>query len=95
MKRLYDIKKDDLFATGAYNLVAHDELDTIVGTYKKDEELLAGVFSFKGKTGNVDISGTGIEDGKYKNLINDEKVLVSKGHIDISNAPVIIKKTVQ
>lgn len=87
MKRLYDIKQDEIFAKGVFELQAFDDEDTVVGTYKTEDRVVIGVFSLKGKTGCVPV---GLKDGVYKNAINGEDVIVQDGVMDIKNAPVII-----
>ena len=88
MSRLYEIKKNELFTDGAYNLKAYDELDVIVGSYEKNDSKLTGVFSFKNKNGIV---ACDLADGVYTNLISGEEVTVKDGYIDMKCAPVIIE----
>lgn len=89
MKKLYDIKKDEIFAVGAYNLKAYDEFDTVVGTYVNKDEKIIGVFTFEKHDGFMD---TDIEDGVYTNLITGEEVMVEEGRIDLEFAPIIMRK---
>ncbi len=89
MKKLYDIKKDGIFATGAYNLKAYDEYDTVVGTYEDKESKVIGVFTFERHDGFM---VTDIEDGIYTNLITGDEVMVEEGRIDLEFAPIIMRK---
>lgn len=91
MKKLYDIKEDEIFARGVFELKAFGEIDVVVGTYKLDKRVVYGVFSFKNKAGNVPV---GLLDGTYKNMITGEDVIVENGMIDVKTAPVIIEGTV-
>ena len=88
MARLYVAKKDELFATGIYNLKAFDECNTVVGTYEKGDSKITGVFSMKNNEGSVEVD---LPDGKYTDLIYGKEVEVADGKIDIVVAPVIIK----
>lgn len=88
MSRLYEIKKNAIFADGAYNLKAFDELDTLVASYEKNNSKLTGIFSFKNKEGMVCCE---LEDGEYNDLISGKNVAVKDGKIDIMVAPVIIE----
>lgn len=91
MKKLYDIKQDDIFAKGVFELKAFDEIDTVVGAYRMGERVIAGVFSLKGKVGVVPVR---LADGIYKNMITAEDVLIKDGMIDIKSAPVIVEGNV-
>lgn len=87
MKKLYEIKKNSIFITGNYKLVPYDDLDMVVVYYEKDNEKLTGIFSLKGKCGEVSVE---IKDGEYINRIYDEKVIVKNGKIHVKNKPIII-----
>ncbi len=89
MSKLYSIKKDKIFANGAYTLKANDEMDVVTGTYTYKDDKLCGVFSFNDATGLAD---TDFEDGEYINLINDKKVIVENGKVDVTAAPIIMRK---
>ena len=88
MTRLSRIKKDELFATGIYNLKAFDECNTVVGTYEKCDSKITGVFSMKNNVGSVEVD---LPDGKYTDLIYDKEVEVAGGKMNIAVTPVIIK----
>ena len=91
MRKLYDIKQDEIFAKGVFELNGFDELDTVVGAYRMGDRVVVGVFALKGKMGNVPVR---LADGSYKNLITGETVAVVNGEIDTTNAPVIIEGVV-
>lgn len=88
MRKLYDIKKDEIFAKGVFELKAFDKEETVVGAYRMGERVVVGIFSLKGKVGMVPVR---IADGSYKNMITGEDVVVENGMLDIKNAPVIIE----
>lgn len=88
MKKLYDIRKDKLFAEGVYNLNACDYLDALVAEYRMEDEKIVGIFSFDNKEGSVSVE---LEDGIYRNLLDDREINVVNGELDIISAPVIIK----
>lgn len=89
MKRLYQIKKDELFTIGDYKLKAIDKSSTVIGYYEKNDESIVGIFNLKGISENVPVN---LDDGIYINQINDEKILVTSNTISTTGYPIIIKK---
>lgn len=89
MKRLYQIKKDELFTIGDYKLKAIDKSSTVIGYYEKNDESIVGIFNLKGISENVSVN---LDDGIYINQINDEKILVTSNTISTTGYPIIIKK---
>lgn len=87
MKKLYKMKKAPIFVDGNYKLVPCDDLDVVVAYYERNNERLTGIFSLKGKSGEVSVE---LEDGEYINRLCDEKVIVKNGKININNKPIII-----
>ena len=102
MKRLADIKKDPLFADSSYRLsvIAYDTICAVHTKNSSDEteadesETAVGVFSFTGKPCLAELPKEGeksvLEDGGYKNLINNEIVTVSEGRVQFAGEPIII-----
>ena len=88
MRRLYDIKQDEIFAKGVFELAAFDECETAVGAYRMGKRVVVGVFSLKGKEGMVPVR---LADGTYKNMINGKDVIVSGGLVDVKGAPIIME----
>lgn len=88
MKRLYKIKKDSLFAIGDYKLKAINRSNTVIGYYEKNSEVLLGIFNLKGISEKVCVD---LKDGLYKNIINNEEILVQDGIINTLGDPIIIR----
>ncbi len=89
LKKLYEVKQDEIFAKGVYELKGIDELDTVVGSYRMTGRRILGVFSLKNKPGFLEID---LPDGNYENIITGENVVVENGKIDTAMAPVIIEQ---
>ena len=87
MRRLYDIKKDPLFATGTYHVKAAPR-DILVATYEKGEQKMIGVFSVRGESSLVDVD---IPDGTYENLLGGTAE-VHDGRLATAGQPIIIRK---
>ncbi|WP_339315787.1 hypothetical protein [Paenibacillus sp. FSL R10-2734] len=75
-------------ANGICSLRASDADDIIIGTYTWGEQELAGVFSLKGKSAEVNIE---LPDGVYLNLINGSNVTVTQGKLHSIAEPIIIE----
>lgn len=87
MKKLYKIKKNDIFIDGSYSLYADEDMQTVIGYYEKGKEKVIGVFSLKGLNGEVKVN---LQDGEYINEIDNEKVIIKNGKIKISSKPIIL-----
>lgn len=89
LKRLGEINKlidmNDL-----YTLTAHDELDTVVGTYKNEDEQVQwlGIFNLKSAKGEVPVD---LEDGEYENLVTGKIVEIRDQKIEVRENPIIIQ----
>lgn len=88
MKKLYSIKKENIEPNAIYDLEAFDECDTVVGTYKKDNSTLVGVFNLNKGKGQVSVD---IEDGEYINLLNNKRIIVTDKKVNVNVAPAIFK----
>lgn len=87
MKKLYNMKKFILVRNGEYNLVADDDLDSVVGYYKKENAMLVGIFNLKSKTGKLKVE---LKDGIYTDMINNNQIQVINGYIDLNSEPIIL-----
>ena len=103
LKRLAAVKKNPVFADGAYSLKALDEQDILVGTYeevcgKSGGSLgeahgnkgirLVGIFSFRGRAAEVE---TELPDGTYCNSVDETEVTVKDGKLLCQGEPVILE----
>ena len=86
--KLSDIKKDEIFATGIFDCKAYEN-HTVVATIEKGDRKAVGVFALQGATSNVRMP---LEDGLYKNLIDDSEVEVFRGGVQCYGEPIIILK---
>lgn len=89
MKKLYSIKKDEIFANGVYNLTAYDEHNTIVGTYTDGDTTMTGIFTFEKYEGFMEVD---VPDGIYINMLDGNEVMIEDGRVDLEFTPIIIKK---
>lgn len=88
MKKLYEIKKENIVGNGSYDLVAYDECETVVGSYKKDNSTLVGIFNLNKGMGQVTVD---IEDGEYINLLNNQHIIITDKKVNVNVAPAIFK----
>ena len=87
IQRLSKIKKQNIFTEGNVNLLHNVDVAVLSYTYKN--QFLVGIFNLENKQQiNVPLS-----DGVYKNLLNNEKITVSNGKIELDNYPVMIETT--
>jgi hypothetical protein len=86
MKRLYEIKQDQLFADSTYRTKTYED-NVIKAIHSRGDKKLIGIFSFKGEPGIIPIHAA---DGSYKNLIDGSKVEIMHGYISLKGEPVII-----
>ena len=103
--RLGEIKKEEIFAFGRYKIHKMPAIDVIYASYLQGNELVIGIFNIGLKVGEIDLSihdgsytsnGShasymSIEDGEYKNLIDNTKVKISKNKIELSQKPMILR----
>ena len=87
MKRLAEIKRDEIFTDSVYHVKSQDER-FIVATHEKCGRKALGVFSVKSsEPGYVEVD---FPDGIYINLIDDKPVEVFRGGIMCHGDPIII-----
>ena len=87
MKKLYDIKKDPIFAEGSFK--AKEVKDGVIEAKRQSgNDVIEGIFDLESVGGLVRIT---MPDGIYENLIDGEKYQVTEGYISIHGEPVIIK----
>lgn len=83
---LAQIKREYVpFVNVPYELVAFDEIDTIVLYYKDTVQKRIGIFNLKHCEGSVQID---VPDGEYTNLINNNNFVVYQGKMDLTDTPV-------
>jgi hypothetical protein len=75
-------------AHGVCRLTAYEGDGIVAGMHTWGERKLAGVFSLRGKQGDVEL---GLPDGDYINLIDVSAVTVAEGKLHCSGKPVIIE----
>lgn len=87
MKKLYEIKKNNMFKDGNYKLVSDEKLQVVIGYYEKGNNKIVGIFSLKGNSGDVEVD---LKDAQYTNLFNNSLVKVKNGCIKFEEKPIII-----
>lgn len=90
LKQLYKVKKLPVVAKSSYHLSADDMLGVVVGEHKEIQgsDRLLGIFSFEGKSGQVDIN---MDDGVYINLADGKEIRVHNRKVDLKACPIIIE----
>lgn len=86
-RRLYEIKKEPLFAEGNYEMQVIGE-DAVFAACSGKEQKMAGIFGMKGKSALLRVP---LPDGCYKNLIDDSAVEIQMGMLRFTGRPIIIK----
>lgn len=84
IKRLNEIRKDQLFTDGIFNL---ENKEKAVLSYNNRKDYLLGVFNLEDDKSLV----VPLKDGIYTNLINDDEVVVKDNLINNLKEPIIIK----
>ena len=87
MRKLYEIKKKEIFRNGFFEC-RETEDNVIYAVTENSKEKLIGLFSLDPKKRSVK---TDIEDGIYKNLIDDSEYRSDSGVIKLNGTPVIIE----
>ncbi|MFA9396771.1 MAG: alpha-amylase family glycosyl hydrolase [Clostridiaceae bacterium] len=88
LKSLSDIKKNNIFAYGNYDIQLIDA-KVIVLKYTFKDEFSIGIFNVEKEKGSIQID---ILDGNYKDILNGNDILILNGKIELKDYPVIIKK---
>ncbi|MBQ3797941.1 MAG: alpha-amylase [Butyrivibrio sp.] len=87
MKRLYEIKQDELFADSTYRTKTYED-NVLKAIHSRGKRKIIGIFSFKGEAGIIPINAP---DGVYENLIDGSSIEVMHGYISLSGEPVIFE----
>ncbi len=96
--KLSKMKKDEIFAKGKYKIHKCPAKDVVYITYKLDNRWLVGIFNLKNYSGEISLN-TSSEgyfeipniNGAFKNIFNEETVVVENGNIKISKEPIIFE----
>ena len=85
ISRLSFIKKNYIPSVNVYHhMEAYNELDSVVMYYNDSIEKRIGVFNLKHQEGHIPVNAP---DGEYENLINEEKIIIRNGTLDIRSTP--------
>ena len=87
MRRLYDIRQDDIFTDSAYSVQALGHDDVIFAQHRHGDDRLVGLFPIKGQPCVVHAD---VPDGRHVNLIDGTVVVAEQGLVSLSGASVII-----
>lgn len=87
MKKLSDIRRDEIFANSDYSVSAVGE-DVLVAVHKTLNNKITGVFPVKASSTLVSVD---VPDGTYTDLISGEKAEVKFGMLSVLSEAVIIK----
>ena len=87
IRRLAQLKRDPLFADGAFSLTALDSQGAVVGRYAGEGRALTGVFPLRGMCAPLPVP---LADGTYEDLIGGAPVTVTGGTLDPRGRPVLI-----
>lgn len=99
LKKLADIKKNEVFAKGYYKGYADEENQIITAKYcmgdigNCDNIKAYGIFAMKGSKAYKEdgiYTKCELKDGEYTNCINDKIVIVKDGKVQAGKEPVII-----
>lgn len=85
MKKLSEIKRNEVFAKGIYKLTSYKE--NVIGYYKQSDKTIIGIFNLKGKSDKISVN---LKDGIYTNEINNEKLKIENGTLNTNGYPIII-----
>lgn len=86
LRRLYEIKKDPLFADSRYEVTAMPH-DVLLAAHRKGERELLGIFSLRGESALVPAAAP---DGVYCNLIDSRGIEIFDGMLRTDGEPIII-----
>lgn len=87
-KRLEQLKIDPTFSSEHYHLTRDKECGSLYGYYQEGQERWVGIFCLRGAEASMFID---IPDGKYRNIIDNENVLVENGRVTLHGMPLIFK----
>lgn len=87
LARLYTIKKNPLFANSRYEVCALPN-EILHATHSASGSQMIGIFSVSGRSGVIKV---GLTDGVYRNLIDNQEILVREGSIVCMGEPIILE----
>ena len=87
IKKLIQIKKDKIFASGNYQILKNKKIGVVEGNYLYEDKNLLGIFNLERKTGNYPVN---LKDGKYINLIDENEIEVKDNKISLTFKPLMI-----
>jgi len=87
LSSLYSIKKHEVLTDSRYEVTALPN-DIIYATHKYKNTQLTGIFSVKGQSSLI---STKVEDGIYKNLIDNSPICIKAGKINSKGKPIIFE----
>jgi glycosidase len=88
LKTLGKIKKNEIMATGFYEIHIANDKDVILASYKLKNKVLIGIFNVDKLQGSISVN---VADGEYTNLTDATVVVVNKGMVELQNKPVIFE----
>lgn len=88
MKQCYKLKKDPILTKGIYT-IHETNLEVVHISYQTQDKTLECVFNIGNVEGNIP---SVLQNGEYKNLFDNETILIHNGMLQIGSNPIIIKK---
>ena len=88
IKKCAILKKDEILSKGVYN-IHFEELEVAHLTYETKEEKLECVFNLGSEQGFIESK---LSNGTYINLINNEKVIIKDGKLELGLEPIVLKE---
>ncbi len=85
IQKLTNIKKDPMFMSANFHL--HDHKTSVVLSYEHEKSALVGIFNLE----NDDSIRVPLVDGTYKNIIDQQEIVVKEGITPGLNKPIMIK----
>lgn len=87
-KKLKQLKMDPTFSSVHYHLTGDKDCGSLYGYYQEGQERWVGIFCLRGADTSMFVD---IPDGKYRNILNNEDVLVEQGRVTLHGMPLIFK----
>lgn len=82
---LANIVKDPIFAYGHYDIKIVDQ-EVFYGSYVLEGKKIIGIFNVGKETGSFVVD---CKDGEYVNLLNNQKIIVTSGKLELTKEPMI------
>ena len=80
MKQLSKLKHDAIMAEGYYEIKAGDVADTVILSYRTQEQTRVGIFNFASKSGYVSVNA---QDGMYQDCLTKKEIVVENGKVQL------------